>query len=310
MQVVDKSRYTLIKGRYWIHYPDKPNQGPEPDGDTIRFEPDDVAILAGLPRFSGRPPNINGRGNIAVRYEGIDTLETHYKESHQDLDHANAARDENLRRLGFTDIVFSDRDPNKIASAVGNPAEGFVLANGVEAHGRLLGLVYPGAADAPDGCRIFVDGELLGRSVNAGLVAVGLAYVEPYDTMPMALVRHLRGVIAPARAEGLGVFGAEDVGLGREAEIPDLATLETLVLWPKLYRRLVSYFAEGHLGLGGFDAWIRQDPVHRDDTLRLPDGEKGNMHDVYAVEGDRLSLRLHPEEVLIAPDPAPSIPVA
>ncbi len=73
----------------------------------------------------------------------------------------------------------------------------------------------------------------------------------------------------------------------------------------QLYRRLVSYFAEGHVGLAGLDSWIREDPVHRDDSLRLPpDGEKGNMHDVYRIDGAGLSLRHHPEDHLIAPDPS------
>jgi hypothetical protein len=32
----------------------------------------------------------------------------------------------------------------------------------------------------------FVDEAMLGQSVNAKLVAAGLAYVEPYDSMPIA----------------------------------------------------------------------------------------------------------------------------
>ena len=87
--------------------------------------------------------------------------------------------------------------------------------------------------------------------------------------------------------------------------IGDLAKLETLILWPKLFRRLATYFSEGYTGLGGFDTWIRQDPIHRDDTLRLPDGEKGNMHDTYIVNGDSLKLKFNPEELLITPDPKP-----
>jgi hypothetical protein len=77
-------------------------------------------------------------------------------------------------------------------------------------------------------------------------------------------------------------------------------------MWPKLFRRLAAYFSEGHAGLGQFDAWMRQDPVHRDDSLRLPDGEKGNMHDAYAITGNSLTLRFNPEDLLIAPDPKPS----
>ncbi len=87
---------------------------------------------------------------------------------------------------------------------------------------------------------------------------------------------------------GQGLWPQEDVNIGKEAHIADLAKLETLILWPKLFRRLATYFSQDHTGLAQFDAWIRKDPVHRDDALRLPDGEKGNMHDTYVINGNSL----------------------
>lgn len=299
-------RYTLIKGKYWIHYPDIPKQGPEPDGDTVRFEPDNMQSVLNLPWLSGRGPDFNRRKNIAVRYEGIDTLETHFNGANQQLQFANAARDENLRLLGFRNITFFPDLPNKVQSVEKNPLPGYVIANGIEANGRLLGLVYPGTSDLTDGKKIFVDEHLLNQSVNAKLVKAGLSYVEPYDTMPLSLIKDLRKLITGARAKpGKGLWPQEDVNTGKEVQIADLVKLETLILWPKLFRRLVTYFSEGHTGLGQFDTWIRQDPIHRDDTLRLPDGEKGNMHDTYIINGDSLRLQFNPEELIIAPDPRP-----
>lgn len=298
-----KSRYTVIKGNFWIRYPDLPRQGPQPDGDTITFHADDIALVRQLPRLSGRGPNVNARGNIPVRYEGIDALETHFQGAHQNLGFANAARDENLRQVGFTNVRFFPDLPNNVESVDVNPLPGYVIANGIEANGRLLGLVYTGAPAEPDGSPIFVDGALLDRSVNASLVASGLAYMEPYDTMPISLVNHFRGVIATARQGGAGFFPTENIGKGKSATISDLATLQNLVMWPKLFRRLAAYFAEGHAGLDAFDGWIREDAVHRDDSLRLPSGEKGNMHDAYVISGNSMTLAFNPEDLLIAPDP-------
>lgn len=99
-------RYTVIKGAFWIQYPDKPRQGPQPDGDTVAFQPDNPALVNALNWISGRPPKFNARGLIDVRYEGIDALETHFQGAHQDLKYADAARDENLRELGFQDVTF------------------------------------------------------------------------------------------------------------------------------------------------------------------------------------------------------------
>jgi hypothetical protein len=194
-----KSRYTLIKGQFWILYPDKPRQGPQPDGDTVTFHADDISLVRNLPWLSGRGPNVNARGNIPVRYEGIDALETHFQGAHQNLQYANAARDENLRLLGFTNVKFFTDLPNNVESVDVNPLAGNVIANGIEANGRLLGLVYAGHADHADGSSVFVDAGVLDQSVNAKLVAAGLAYMEPYDTMPISLVQHFRSVIAAAR---------------------------------------------------------------------------------------------------------------
>lgn len=301
-----KSRYTLIKGNYWIRYSEIPRQGPEPDGDTVRFEPENKQAVLNLPWHSGRGPNFNNRGNIAVRYEGIDTLETHFNGAHQQLEFANAARDENLRLLGFREIIFFPDMPNKVQSVEKDSMPGFVIANGIDANGRLLGLAYAGTSDFPDGEKIFVDENLLKRSVNAKLVEAGLSYVEPYDTMPLCLIKALRQLIATAREKpGQGLWPREDVNTHKAAQIADLAKLETLILWPKLFRRLATYFSQGYTGLEQFDTWIRKDPIHRDDTLRLPDGEKGNMHDTYVINGDSLKLRFNPEELLITPDPKP-----
>ena len=137
------------------------------------------------------------------------------------------------------------------------------------------------------------------------LVAAGLAYVEPYDSMPISLVQHLRTIIATARAADMGLLGMENVSKTQSGRVPDLATLQTLIMWPKLFRRLTAYFSEGFNGLGQFDSWVRLDPVNRDDSLRLPNGEKGNMHDAYRVNGDTMTLVYNPEELLIAPDPSP-----
>ena len=303
MNRTKKSRYTLVKGQFTIHNTQHPLQGPQPDGDTVTFIPDSLDLVLGLRKISGRPPAIRN-GHINVRYEGIDALETHFEGKHQDLQFANAAREENLALLGFKHVKFFAQSPNVVESVDANPLPGYVIANGIESNGRLLGLVYAGQPPQADGSQVFVDEATLDSSVNAALVRRGLAYVEPYDTMPMALVRHLRSVLRGVRDTSEGMWSHEGVSTTKSATLRSLADLQPLVMWPKLFRRLAAYFDEGHTGLAKFDAWIRDDKVRRDDTLRLPDGEQGNMHDAYAVNGDKLRLNFKPEDLLITPDPA------
>jgi hypothetical protein len=140
--------YTLLRGSFVIRYPDLPRQGPEPDGDTIKFLPDTPALVETLPRRSGRPPDLNARG-ISVRLEALDALETHFGETHQELAGANAARDELLRLLGFTNVTFFQDLPNKVQSANQDALRGHVLSNGIDGNGRLIAFVYPGEHAGP-----------------------------------------------------------------------------------------------------------------------------------------------------------------
>jgi hypothetical protein len=81
-----KPRYTLIRGNYYILYPDLPKNGPQPDGDTINFLPDNESLVTSLRRFSDRPPERKHLGTYSVRFEAIDALETHFMNRHQKLD--------------------------------------------------------------------------------------------------------------------------------------------------------------------------------------------------------------------------------
>jgi hypothetical protein len=77
-------------------------------------------------------------------------------------------------------------------------------------------------------------------------------------------------------------------------------------MWPKLFRRLVPFLATGAADLNGFDAWLREDPVNRDDALFLLDRlEHGNLHDVITASGHTIQLTVWPEDFIIGPDPAP-----
>jgi hypothetical protein len=155
-----------------------------------------------------------------------------------------------------------------------------------------------------DGDPVFVTEHLLDQSINVALVRDGLAYAELYATMPLDLILHLRGQVGQARDNKVGMWPSEDVTITDRIVLHDLAQLATLTMFPKLYRRLVRYFKDPrHTDLAAFDTWIRDDLVSRDDTLLLPSGEFGNLHDLYDVNADGITLRHQPEDVTFAPDP-------
>lgn len=304
-------RYTLITGEFYIRYPDLPQNGPEPDGDTVNFLPDQDSLIQNLQRFGTVGPDRRHLGTYGVRFEGIDTLETHFPDHrfHQNLEFAAKARDRVLAQLGFGAVTFlSGNKRNKIDAAEHHPVPGYLFADGIESNGRVLGIVYPGdppaSLSAGDGDRVFVTPQLIDSSINAQQIRDGLAYGELYDTMPIDLVNHLAQAVKTARTGGQGFWPAENVGVNKESTIPTIAPLSDLVMFPKLYRRLVKYFLEqpDH-GLVGFDTWVRADGKDRDDRLILPNRELGNLHDIYAINGDNLELTVLPEDLIFLPDP-------
>jgi endonuclease YncB( thermonuclease family) len=302
--------YTLLAGEFVIRYADRPRGGPEPDGDTIKFAPASPALVDTLPRVSGRAPDLNSRG-ISVRLEAIDALETHFAEAHQELAGANGARDRLLSELGFRDVTFFADLPNKVQSASRDALPGHVLSNGIDANGRMIGFVFEGVADEPDGSRVFLDAARVDRSVNARLLAAGQAYPAFYATLPGDLRAHLADVSRAARAarSPAGIWPRSTADPDAAASVADLPALEELVLWPKLFRRIVPYLAAGFSDFDAFDAWLRADPTDRDDALFLLDRlERGNLHDVVRARGQTVQLTVWPEDFIIEPDPVVPTP--
>ncbi|KAL5350657.1 hypothetical protein ACLOAV_004226 [Pseudogymnoascus australis] len=297
--------YTLLYGQFVIRYPDIPNQGPEPDGDTIKFLPDDPQLVMDLPRISGIKPQINKRG-ISVRLEAIDALETHFNNTHQWLDGANMARDKLLAYLGFKNVVFLEDHPNIIESASHDSLPGYVLSNGIDANGRVIGFVFKGSDDRPgeDGSTITVDTMLLDKSINTKLLADGQVFPAFYSTLPARLREHLASKSQAARAAKKGIWPRSTADLRGAAKVFSSESLKELVMWPKLFRRLVVFFSTHNKGLEDFDAWLRKDPVNRDDRVFLLDTNKhANFHNIVTIDGDTIKLNVEFEKVVIEPDP-------
>ncbi len=109
--------YTLIKGSLHIHYPATPRMGPEPDGDTLKFLPDNRQFIENLPR-SNRSPKFTQSGITTLRFEGIDALETHFsiegEEYHQQMNLALTARNRLLDQAGFGDITYFQTPHSKL----------------------------------------------------------------------------------------------------------------------------------------------------------------------------------------------------
>jgi endonuclease YncB( thermonuclease family) len=297
--------YTLIKGTFHIHYPDTPRNGPEPDGDTLKFQPDHRDLVESLPK-AGRPPRFTQTGITTIRFEGIDALETHFRVDetmyHQHKNLADAARDRLLELTGFGEVTYFDDLPFKVETVENHPIDGYLLSNGLDVYGRVIAFAFVGQPAHTDGTSVFVEPHMLNASLNALMLQDGMAYGAFYLSLPSALREHLKQIVVEARSASKGLYAEATATTTASATITDPDDLQQLVIWPKLFRRLAAFYEEGHSDLADLDAWLRADPVDRDDRLLLPNQELGNMHDLIQVNGNQIRLTHLPEEVVIVPD--------
>jgi hypothetical protein len=299
--------YTLIKGEFYIHYPWNPKQGPEPDGDTLKFRPINRRILESLPR-AGSPVKITGSGIATLRLEGIDALETHFQVDssiyHQHIGHALRARDELLAQVGFREITYYEESHlmYKVARVQNHPVRGFILSNGLDVHGRVISFCFIGDTDNLDGARVWVEPEDLDDSLNVYMLEEGHAYGAFYSSLPWDLREYLRTMVQTARDHEVGLWGEACADTAEKAVISSADDLQELVMWPKLFRRLAAYFEEGYDDLRHFESWLREDPRDRDDQMLLPNQEVGNFHDLLIVTDNSVQLRFDSDEVVVVPD--------
>ena len=270
--------------------------GAEPDGDSIRFRPDDPADWDKVPGPNAVRRNASGAAQL--RLDAIDALETHYTPPggstlHQPLELAHAAAADLLDWLGFRDVV---RDGETVTSVREDDLRGFILTRGADLYGRCVALA--GRADAPatSGEQLFVDVPLLRETANHRLITSGLAYPTFYTQLYLDLRNELTARAQAARAAGAGVFAGDRTQIGVTVE--SRATLtDAAVILPKLFRRLAEYLhlGDGDPSLAGFGEFLAQ----QDDRVWVvPTGEKTGFDTVVAVDGQTVKLTRLPEELV------------
>src|SRR5262249_54866386 len=153
----------------------------QPDGDSIRFYPDDPAPWSLVPGI--HKVRTNAGGGAQLRLDGIDALETHYTPQggsrlHQPLGLAHEAADRLLELLGFAKV---ERGPDETVTS-STPAEvaGYVLTRTADLYGRCVALAGKGAAPGPSGTQVVVKMAQLRKTVNYTLMQEGLVYPTYY----------------------------------------------------------------------------------------------------------------------------------
>ncbi|WP_286004609.1 thermonuclease family protein [Geitlerinema calcuttense] len=279
----------LIQGSYRI-------LKTSPDGDSIRFYPDNPELWKKLGRVRA-----NRLGGAQLRLDGIDALETHYQprigtigKQQQPGKYAQAACSELLSFLGFETV---ERDRNDtIAIAEPEQVPGYILTRYADAYGRGVAFVFKGHFDAADGSEVYCDASLLQQSANYHLLATGLAYPTFYSKLFPDLRQEMTQATKQARSQACGLWSADCTQTG--FIVADLESLtEEWVILPKLFRRLLDYLAinEGSYDLGGFSQYLE---TRRDRILILSQGHLTGFDYVVEVEQNKVCLTTAPEDLV------------
>lgn len=223
------AKMITIKGTFVI-------KGLEPDGDSIKFRPDQVELFNLL---DGKV-KVDKNNRVQLRIEAIDTLETHYNAfgaSHQPKEMANAATDRLLALLGFTEIEW-DITHTKVKEA--SEARGYIITRAAEKNGRPVSFVFAGETDVEDGEETKITSNSIRKSANYMLLKEGLAYPTFYEGLFFDIRSSFASAAKDARLARKGVW-AKDETLNGFKLTTKQDLMDNKILMPKLFRRLIEF---------------------------------------------------------------------
>lgn len=260
--------------------------GKQPDGDSVRFRPDDATLLGGLEHAERLHPSADG--TVQLRFDGVDAPELHYGSQAQPL--GAEARDALLAHLGFTGLAYQP-DGSTVVAATPATVPALVLSRLVELNGRPVAFVLPdGTTGAPaSGGRAQLTPDLLGATANAWLLATGAAYPLAYTSTEAAVREALRSTAAAARAAALGVWAVDATPSFPVTDQQALGPGGALV-YPKLFRRATDYLRDRAAGAGpGLPEWLAAHP-DQDDAVLVAGADPVPLHTLLTQQGDTVSL--------------------
>lgn len=283
---------TLIKGSYRI-------LGASPDGDSLRFYPDDPQAFA----TTGLPVRTNSAGGAQLRLEGIDALEMHYTPRsspsrwRQPAAPAIHAADALLDHVGFRSVVRGE--DGTVLESTPEQVPGYILTRFADEYGRPVAFAFPGGrrGRAGDLSQVFLDVPEMRRSANWALLETGLVYPTFYSMLYVDLRQAMAEAAVAARQAGVGVW-AEDLTLDGFTLRSRAQLQQELVILPKLFRRLADYLVldeSDGAGLGGFARYL----AVRDDRLfTVPDGQATSLDTLVDVRRQTVRLTVPPERIV------------
>ena len=265
--------FTWVRGRLVV-------VGYQPDGDSVRFIPDDLAVVRKLQNGRRVEPSKKD-GSIQLRLDAIDAPETHYEDQAQPL--AIPARDTLVAGVGFSDVRYDEH--GTVTASTPDTVPAAICASLVEVNGRPVSLLVTGEAVTRHADGDEVDpATVVDTSVNAVQTSNGRAYLTLYTSTPEA-VRTRFVELARAGAGAGSVWAADHSDGFTLTKQPDVGPEGALVL-PKLFRRCTDYLKADTKQT--FLAWLT-DQGADDDPVEVG-GKRTTLSALITQKGDTVSL--------------------
>jgi endonuclease YncB( thermonuclease family) len=275
--------FILIKGKFRV-------VGYAPDGDSVKFHADKDTLWD---KLDGPKVKLDARGNAQLRFEGIDTPETHYQGRHQPLGPADAATDFTLSAMGITNVVWGPTR-GRVTSAQ-DDVPGHILTRATERNRRPVSFVFAGASGKADGSEVHLDAAVLRKSINYKLVAAGHAFPTYYEGLFADLRNTLTAAVVAARKAKKGLWPQDRTGGVTVTGLAAITDQHTIM--PKLFRRLADHLKAGQ-PVATFKQKLAQHPER---LLILSASHFTHFDDIIAVNGKRVRLTRPPEDLVFQP---------
>lgn len=272
--------FTLIKGSFHV-------KGYCPDGDSVRFKALDQNLWR---KLYGPTVELNSAGHAQLRMEAIDAPETHFSGFHQPLKLARKATSFLLSGLDIDDVVWNKAQSEILYAEDGT--QGYILSRTTEKNRRPVAFVFSGRTDLKDGSDVFLDKELLRKSLNYRLMAKGLVYPTYYNGLFCDLREEFTKAMAGAKSEDKGLWPQDKTNTGFSVDLDDLT--ERSVILPKLFRRIVEHISASGDARGFKDFLASScEPL-----VKAPQIHFSRLDAVVETEGDTARLKDAPESLI------------
>ncbi len=268
--------FLVLKGAFVII-------GKSPDGDSVRFKPDNRQLLFGLKNPSRI--KVSADGSVQLRFEAIDAPELHYGSLEQPL--GAKSRDVLLQEMGFSNVKLENR---LVRASTPKEIRGLILSQAAEGNGRPISYAVVGqfASAFEDGSRVEVTDAVLEKTLNSTMLQNGMAYYTVYSSTPPNQRDYLKSISAKARAAKRGVW-ALDRSAGFVLQKQSDIDVNGQLILPKFFRRASDYLdakrkKEFKGNIKAWLEWTKSSGKSENDLVQIGDTKK-SLSDWLEVRG-------------------------